>query len=244
VKHFGRVTALNGANIEVGHGEIHGLVGDNGSGKTTLVKSLIGIHGIDDGEIFVRGEPTSINSPKEARRQGIATVYQDLALVDELTIAGNVFLGRELTKGVGPLQANDWGRMNERASDLLENRLNIHLDPTQRVEFLSGGERQAVAIARALVTDPELVIMDEPTSALSTDSASRVNELISSLKENGISVLLINHNIDEVFDLTDRISVLHQGTTVGVFDTENVTQDQLIRLMIEGSSENATAASA
>lgn len=248
-KRFGRVNALAGVDLDLERNEIHGLLGDNGSGKSTLVKTLVGVHAPDAGEIFIRGERARIRSPTDAREHGIATVYQDLALVGELTVAANIFLGRNPTRRVGYLfDVIDWKTMNERARQILEERLNIELDPTQRVEFLSGGERQAIAIARALITEPDIVIMDEPTSALSADSVSRVHELIRTLKREGLTVLIISHNIDEVFSLTDRLTVLDNGNLVGTVRTADVTNDQVLRMIIEGKMpeeavEGASAAS-
>lgn len=248
-KRFGRVNALAGVDLDLERNEIHGLLGDNGSGKSTLVKTLVGVHAPDAGEIFIRGERARIRSPTDAREHGIATVYQDLALVGELTVAANIFLGRNPTRRVGYLfDVIDWKTMNERARQILEDRLNIELDPTQRVEFLSGGERQAIAIARALITEPDIVIMDEPTSALSADSVSRVHELIRTLKREGLTVLIISHNIDEVFSLTDRLTVLDNGNLVGTVRTADVTNDQVLRMIIEGKMpeeavEGASAAS-
>lgn len=243
-KHFGRVVALNEIDFDLTEGEIHGLIGDNGSGKSTLIKTLVGVHQVDKGEVYIRGESVNIQDPKDARKHGIATVYQDLALVDELTVAGNLFLGRPLQRKIGPLQINNWDKMNERASEILESRLDIHIDSTQRVEFLSGGERQAIAIARALVTDPDIVIMDEPTSALSAEAVPQVNNLIKQLRDEGVSVLLISHNIDEIFDLTDRITVLRSGDKIGTATTENVTTDEVLRMMIEGTAKHVATATA
>ncbi|PSP82283.1 sugar ABC transporter ATP-binding protein [Halobacteriales archaeon QS_1_68_17] len=180
-KNFGNIRALNDVDLTLMEGEILGLLGDNGSGKSTLVKVLVGIHEPTAGRVLIRGEEVDIGGPKEARDHGIATVYQDLALVDELSVAQNMFLGRMPRKSVGGVfSIIDYGRMQEEAERILRERLNIHLDPTTKVEFLSGGERQAVAIARALVTDPEIVIMDEPTSALSADSTGRASRCSSS----------------------------------------------------------------
>lgn len=241
-KHFGRVVALNEIDLDLAAGEIHGLIGDNGSGKSTLIKTLVGVYQADEGEVYIRGEPVNIRNPKDARKYGISTVYQDLALVDELTVAGNLFLGRPLQRRIGPFQINNWKAMRERANEILESRLDIHIDPTQRVEFLSGGERQAISIARALVTDPDIVIMDEPTSALSAEAVPQVNQLIRTLRDEGVTVLLISHNIDEVFDLTDRITVLRNGDKTGTVTTANVTTDEVLRMMIEGTAEHVPTA--
>lgn len=234
-KKFGSIEALKDVNMTLRQGEILGLLGDNGSGKSTLVKVLVGVHNPTAGEVFIQGENVNIGGPKEARRYGISTVYQDLALVDELSVAQNLFLGRMPRKYIGGVvPVVDYDRMEEEAERILRERLNIHLDPTSKVEFLSGGERQAVAIARALVTDPEIVIMDEPTSALSADSSAHVQELITTLREEGISVLLISHDLNEIFDLTDRITVLDNGELVGTVDTKTVDKDDVVKMMMSG----------
>lgn len=234
-KNFGRVQALRGVDLSLRDGEIHGLVGDNGSGKSTLVKVMVGVHQPNEGTIRVRGKEREVSNPKEARSLGISTVYQDLALVDERTVADNMFLGRYQVKHIGGVfPIVDWEEMRTTSKSILRNRLNIDIDPTSRVQYLSGGERQSIAIARALVTDPEIVIMDEPTSALSTDSAERVQELIGDLNEEGLSVLIISHNMDEIFTLTDRITVLDNGLRVGTVETEEVSRSDIVHMMVEG----------
>ena len=228
-KRFGRVVALNGVNLRVRENEVMGLLGDNGSGKSTLVKTLVGVHQPDEGTIRIRGDDVTITSPKVAREYGISTVYQDLALVNEQTVAANMFLARNPTKKLGGiLPIVDWGEMNERAERILRERMNLNIDPTARVEFLSGGERQAVAIARALVTDPDIVVMDEPTSALSPDSAKRVQDLVKTLRDEGLSVVIISHDMDAVLDITDRVTILENGNHVGTVPTKSVTQSQIV----------------
>lgn len=236
-KRFGRVRALDGVDLEVRDGEIMGLVGDNGAGKSTLVKTLVGIHDPDAGEVYIDGTATDIQSPKDAQKHGIATVYQDLALVDELPVHANMFLGRVKTRRMGGiLKTIDWGSMRAEAKQTLRDRLNFDVPIDAKVEFLSGGERQAVAIGRALVTDPDLVILDEPTSALSADAARRVIELVKTLRDEGISVLLISHSLEEIFSLTDRITVLHTGERVETVDSEDVTEDEVVEMMISGKT--------
>lgn len=235
-KRFGRLIALNGVDLDLRDGEILGLLGDNGSGKSTLMKCLVGVHQPEDGTVHISGEQVEINSPKDARTHGISTVYQDLALVNELTVAANMFLARNPTKRkFGLFEVVDWTQMNERAASILEERLNLNIDPTARVEFLSGGERQSIAIARALVTDPDILVLDEPTSALSPDSAERVEELVRTLREEeGISVIMISHNLDEVFNLTDRVTVLDNADLVGTVDTDDVTRRDVVEMMVGG----------
>jgi len=236
-KRFGRLVALDDVDLDLREGEILGLLGDNGSGKSTLVKSLVGVHQPDAGTVTIRGEQVDIDSPKEARAYGISTVYQDLALVNEQTVAANMFLARTPMKRVfGLLPIVDWDRMNEEAGRILKERMNLDIDPTARVEFLSGGERQAIAIARALVTDPDILVLDEPTSALSPDSAKRVEELVKTLREEeGISVIIISHNMDEVFNLTDRVTVLDNGNLVGTVDTDAVDRRDVVEMMVSGT---------
>lgn len=233
-KSFGQVVALDGVDLTLEEGEVLALVGDNGSGKSTLIKTLVGVHQPDAGTISVRGQERAITSPKLAREYGISTVYQDLALVDTLSVAANMFLGRTPTRRIGFVRQVDWAQMNERAEEILRTRLNIEVDATKDVEFLSGGERQAIAIGRALVTDPDIVIMDEPMSALSTDSKSKVRELVKSLNDEGITVLLISHSLDEVFGLTDRVTVLDNGRLVGTVDTDSVSKDDVVQMIVGG----------
>lgn len=236
-KRFGRIRALEDVDLDVRDGEIMGLVGDNGAGKSTLIKTLVGIHQPDEGEIRVKGEPVTMDSPKEAQSYGIATVYQDLALVDQLTVDANIFLGRTKTRKIGGIiPVIDWAGMRREAEATLKDRLNFDVPVDSKVEFLSGGERQAVAIGRALITDPNLIILDEPTSALSTDAAQRVIDLVKTLRDEGISVLLISHSLEEIFSLTDRITVLHSGKRVGTVTSDNVTEDEVVEMMIAGTS--------
>jgi len=232
-KSFGTLQALNDVDFTVNENEIVGLVGDNGAGKSTLVKTLVGLHEPDEGEISLRSEPVDISDPKDARKHGISTVYQDLALVDQQTVAMNLHLGRPLMKRLGGvIPIVDWSRMNENAERLLRENLNIHIDPESKVEFLSGGERQAVAICRALVTEPDLIVMDEPTSALSADAAERVIELIKSLRDRGISIVIISHNLDEIFEVTDRMTILSNGQHISTVDTDTVNREQVVQMMI------------
>jgi ABC-type sugar transport system ATPase subunit len=235
-KRFGRIEALTDVDLTVHEGTVLGLLGDNGAGKSTLIKILVGLHDPTGGTIRVRGEQVAFDSPRDAKRHGIETVYQDLALVDERSVAENVFLGRYPKKSLlGPLSIVDYDRMRSEADRLLSERLDLQLDPTARVEFLSGGERQAVAIARALVTDPDIVILDEPTSALSADAAERVRSLIGTLREEGITVVMISHDLNEVFGVTDRLVVLHNGRRVGAVDADAASKNDIVRMMVDGS---------
>lgn len=238
-KRFGTVEALSDITLTLKDNEILGIVGDNGAGKSTFIKTLVGIHQPDAGEIRFNGEPVTIDGPKHARRLGVGTVYQDLALVDELSVAENLFLGRSPVKKIGGIfPIIDTERMNQEAKRILGERLNIHVDPETPVEYLSGGERQAIAIGRALVTDPDIVLLDEPTSALSKAAVEHVENLVQQLKETGHSVILIDHNLEEVLSMTDRIAVLFQGRVVDVVDAETATRDDIVTMMISGQPIN------
>lgn len=236
-KRFGQIEAINDIDLNLYEGDVLGLLGDNGAGKSTLIKTLVGLHSPTEGTIRIRGEETKITSPKDARKYGIATVYQDLALVDERTVAENMFLGRYPVKrfgGIVPIV--DYETMNKRTKTILKDRLDIDIDPTASVEFLSGGERQSIAIARALVTDPDMIIMDEPTSALSADAANRVQRLISTLQDEGITIIIISHDFNEVFSVTNRVMVLNNGSLVGDLPTDSVTKDDLLHMMVDGTN--------
>jgi ABC-type sugar transport system ATPase subunit len=241
-KSFGNIQALNDVDFTLEEGEIIGLLGDNGSGKSTFVKLLVGVHEPTAGRILIRGEEANIGGPKEARKHGIATVYQDLALVDDMSVASNMFLGRMPRRKVaGVAPAIDYPTMREEAKSILADRLNIHLDPTKKVELLSGGERQSIAIARALVTNPDILIMDEPTSALSAEATERVQGLIKNLQEEGISIIIISHDLNEIFDLTDRMTILDNGDLVGTVETADVDKDSVVRMMMTGEMPEESA---
>ncbi|MBV0926144.1 ATP-binding cassette domain-containing protein [Halomicroarcula limicola] len=238
-KRFGTVEALSDVSLTLKDNEVLSLVGDNGAGKSTFIKTLVGIHQPDGGEIRFDGEPVTIDGPKHARKLGIGTVYQDLALVDELSVAENLFLGRMPVKKVGGLvPVVDQEYMAEEAERILSEHLNIHVDPDTPVEFLSGGERQAVAIGRALVTDPDIVLLDEPTSALSKAAVEHVEELVQRLRDSGHSVILIDHNLEEVLSMSDRVAVLFQGRIVDVVDAADVTRDDVVSMMVSGHRAN------
>jgi ABC-type sugar transport system ATPase subunit len=239
------VTALEGVDFEVGRDEIVGVLGDNGAGKSTLCKILTGYHRPDGGEIRFKGEPVSLDSPTDARKLGIEAVYQDLALVDSRDIESNIFLGRAPRKKLGGiLPVLDWKRMEREAEEILRDQFDLDVDMRQdRVEHLSGGERQAVAIARALVTDPEVVLLDEPVSALSPDLVRRVLEVVRDLRDDGKSIVLITHNLEEIFDITDRILVLYNGRRVGMVDTDSVTESDVTQMIVEGRMPDGVAAS-
>jgi simple sugar transport system ATP-binding protein len=212
-KHFGAIRALGGVSLSVAAGEVLGLMGDNGAGKSTLVKIIAGSFAPSAGEMRIEGEAVSFARPLDAREKGIEIVYQDLALCDNLTAALNVFLGRELTRGVGPLRFLDRAAMNARAGELFAE-LKSETRPRDLVKSMSGGQRQAVAIARTRLADPKLVLMDEPTAAISVRQVAEVLDLIRRLKAAGHAVILISHRMPDVFETCDRVAVLRRGRKV------------------------------
>lgn len=237
-KRFGAVEALKKVNFEVGYGEIVGLVGDNGAGKSTLVKISTGAYTPDEGEIFFEGEKVKFIHPLESRSRGIEMIYQDLALAEDINIAGNIFLGRELKRGF-------WGKLMkimdikkmEKESQQTLKKLKISIPSVKRkVRILSGGQRKSVAIGRAICWNAKIVIMDEPTAALGLRELNNVLELIKRLKERGVSVVFISHNLQEIFSTVDRIVALRSGELAGVRRVNETTQDEIARLMIIGKS--------
>lgn len=233
-KRFGAVWALHDVELDVNAGEIVALVGDNGAGKSTLVKAISGVSPSDEGDYRFDGEVVRIQSPIDAARAGIATVYQDLALCDNLDVASNLFLGREPVNGV----ILDKFKMEREARTLL-NSLAVRTLRSVRTEVqsLSGGQRQTVAIARSMVGNPKLVILDEPTAALGVAQTEQVLQLVRRLRENGLGVLLISHNLADVFQVADRIVVLRHGRNVGEFKA-NENQRQAVVAAITGVSES------
>jgi ABC-type sugar transport system ATPase subunit len=232
-KWFGGVHALKGVDFNVWPGEIVGLIGDNGAGKSTLIKILAGVYPPDKGRILFDGREVHFKSPKDAQKHGITTVYQELALVDTLDVAANIFLGREPAKfgGDSLLAFLSRTKMREMARRLLDS-LRIEMPLDALVGTLSGGQRQAVAISRALRQEPKLVIMDEPTAALAVQEAGKVLELARTLKEKGISVIFISHTLPEVFSVADRILVLRKGEKVADCPTQELTIDEAVKLMV------------
>lgn len=233
-KVFGRVVALDGVSLAVQENEVLAMVGDNGAGKSTLMHVICGVHPPTDGDIYYEGAPVSFSNPEDARNVGIETVYQDLALMGDLDVATNIFMGNFPTRGVGPLQIIDWDRTYDEAERILATHLERDIDPRAEVDFHSGGERQLVAIARALAFDPEVLILDEPTSALSVDATRLVHEAVRTLKANGHTVIIVSHSLSEVFDLADRVAVLHRGQIVDTVDTDSVTEAEVERMMMTG----------
>ncbi|MBV0926106.1 ATP-binding cassette domain-containing protein [Halomicroarcula limicola] len=233
-KTFGEVVALRDVTFELRRNEVLALAGDNGAGKSTLIKCLAGALRPDSGTIRVDGEVVEIRNPRQAKELGIETTFQDLAVAGNLTVAQNIFLGREEVTGPNTmLGVLDKRAMRERARELLED-LEIRVDVDEKVANLSGGERQLVSISRTLLSDPKIVIMDEPTSALSVEGAERVLELISQMQNQGISIILISHNLDYVQRAADRIHILHQGHSAGVIDGPTADRDDIVSRMVGG----------
>jgi D-xylose transport system ATP-binding protein len=233
-KRFGAVQALTDVELEIHAGEVVALVGDNGAGKSTLVKTIAGVHPIDEGVIEWEGRAVDISRPHDAQDLGIATVYQDLALCDNLDVVQNLFLGREISR-VGVL---DEVEMEKRTRQLLHT-LSIRI-PSVRIPIasLSGGQRQTVAIARSLVGEPKLVILDEPTAALGVEQTAQVLDLVERLRDRGLAVILISHNMVDVKAVADRVAVLRLGRNNGVFDVATTSQEQIISA-ITGATDNA-----
>ena len=214
-KHFGAVQALRGVDLTLHHNEVMGLVGDNAAGKSTLMKVLSGAYTPDGGEILMQGVKTSFSNPMDARRQGIEMVYQDYALANNLDVSANVFMGREVVQlKLGPLGVMNYPYMEQETRNLLQ-RLNINIPSVrQKVERLSGGQRQAVAIARATAFDAKVIIMDEPTAALSVAAIDQVLELVQELKAQGSSIIIISHRLEDIYRVCDRLIVLRHGRKV------------------------------
>lgn len=233
-KRFGAVQALTDVELEVHAGEVVALVGDNGAGKSTLIKTIAGVHPIDEGVIEWEGKPVQINKPNDAQNLGIATVYQDLALCDNIDVVGNLFLGREIRRR-GVL---DEVEMERRSRELLDT-LSIRI-PSVRIPIasLSGGQRQVVAIARSMLGDPKLVILDEPTAALGVEQTAQVLDLVERLRERGHAVILISHNMADVKAVADKVAVLRLGRNNGVFEVKSTSQEEIISA-ITGATDNA-----
>jgi D-xylose transport system ATP-binding protein len=229
-KRFGPVQALDGVDIEVRAGEVLALVGDNGAGKSTLVKSISGIYSVDSGEFSFAGRPVKIGGPAAATELGIATVYQDLALCDNLDVVANLFLGQEeIVAGPSSVfRALDEIEMERRSHQLLQ-QLSVTI-PSVRSEVgtLSGGQRQQVAVARSLLGEPQVVMLDEPTAALGVVQTKQVLDLIRRLRERDLGVIVISHNLANVFEVADRIFVLRLGRKAGLFEKSKVSEEQIV----------------
>jgi D-xylose transport system ATP-binding protein len=231
-KSFGSVQALTEVDFEVYPGEVMALVGDNGAGKSTLIKCVAGIHPMDEGQIFFDGEPVSIHGPKDAGKLGIEVVYQDLALCDNLDVVQNMYLGRE---------ERDWFQrlkeppMEAHTAETLKSLAVTSIRSIrQPVATLSGGQRQSVAVARAVMWNSRLVILDEPTAALGVSQTEQVLALVNRLAEQGLAVILISHNLHDIFETATRITVLRLGRDVGIFERATTTQEEVVHAITAG----------
>src|SRR4051812_5487632 len=231
-KSFGSVQALTDVDLEVHRGEVVALVGDNGAGKSTLIKCIAGIHSADSGEILFEGQPVHISGPKDAARLGIEVVYQDLALCDNLDVVQNMYLGREAHS---PIQILNEPVMEQKTAETLKSlRVTTIRSVRQAVATLSGGQRQSVAVARAVMWNSKLVILDEPTAALGVAQTEQVLELVKRLAVQGLGVLLISHNLHDIFETAHRITVLRLGRNAGLFEREQVSQEAVVHAITAG----------
>jgi D-xylose transport system ATP-binding protein len=239
-KSFGPVQALSGVDFEVRRDEVVALVGDNGAGKSTLVKTIAGIHPADEGSIYFDGREVAIHGPDDAVALGIATVYQDLALCDNLDVVENLYLGQERVRdGVGSVTRRlDENAMEKRTATLLERLAVTIVDLRSEVGTLSGGQRQQVAIARSLLGDPRLVVLDEPTAALGVRQTELVLSLITRLRDEGHAVVVISHNLADVFEVADRIFVLRLGREAGDFRAADTSREEVVAAITGGAATN------
>ena len=235
-KHFGSVIALGGVSIQVNNGEVHCLLGDNGAGKSTLIKTLSGVHRPTTGEIYVEGKKVSFGSPRAALDAGIATVFQDLAMIPLMSVTRNFFMGRELTKGIWPFRQFDTQRANDIAREEMK-KIGIDVrEPEQATGTLSGGERQSLAIARAVYFGAKLLILDEPTSALGVAQTSMVLKYIHQVRQRGLGVIFITHNVRHAFAVGDKFTVLNRGKTLGTYAKGEIDMDELQNMMAGGKT--------
>ena len=230
-KSFGSVEALRGVSLYAKPGEVTAIVGDNGAGKSTLIKCISGVYTADEGSIHINGELVHFTTPEESRSFGIETVYQTLGLIEDLTIWQNLFLNREKLKGVGPFKILNKSAMREESAAMLKN-LDVYIPSIKsRVRGLSGGQRQAVAICRAAGWGSRVVIMDEPTAALGVRETAKVEDLIKRMKDQGLAILLISHNFDQVLRLADQIWVMRQGNVMAGMRAKETSGDELVALI-------------
>ena len=238
-KEFPGVVALDGVSLLLKRGEIHALVGENGAGKSTLMKILAGIYSLDQGEILFDGKPFRAKRPVDALEKGIAMVHQELDLIPEMTVEENVFAGREKTKGA----VVDKKGMLSRTKELMDS-LGIDINPRTKIKELSTAQQQMVAITRAIAFDAEVIIMDEPTSAITDREVEKLFEIIRKLKAQNKSIVYISHKMDEIYSLTDQITVLRDGKLIGSIATADVTPDKLINMMVGRELNNVYVKSA
>ena len=238
-KAFGGVHAVEDVTVHVSAGEVLGIVGHNGAGKSTLIKILSGAHTMDSGQLLMRGEPVSIDNPRVARALGIETLYQNLALADNLDAAANLFLGRELTTPYGKL---DNKTMADATREVIARINPQFANLGTPVLHLSGGQRQTIAVARAVYFNAKVLIMDEPTAALGLRESAAFKELVLRLKQEGIGMFMISHDLHDVFDISDRIFVMSGGREVGTRRTDQVTKDQVLSMIILGKQAGEESA--
>lgn len=236
-KYFGGVRAVDDVSLELSAGEALGILGHNGAGKSALMKVLSGAYPKDDGEILINGEAVTIRNPRDAHALGIETIYQSLALADNLNAVANLFLGREVR--------TPWGTLDDKTMERQAGQILARLNPNFRnikvpVSNLSGGQRQSIAIARAIHFDARILIMDEPTASLGPEETAMVGELISKLKRDGIGIFIISHDLHDVLDLADRIMVMKNGRQVATCRTDEVTPEQVLAMIILGQPPNAS----
>jgi D-xylose transport system ATP-binding protein len=240
VKNFGSVQALREADFEVRDGEVMALVGDNGAGKSTLIKCVAGIYSIDGGEILFDGKHVDIHGPKEAARLGIEVVYQDLALCDNLDVVQNMYLGRETHDALWRLRE---APMEQRTTETLKSlAVTTIRSVRQPVATLSGGQRQSVAVARAVMWNNRVVFLDEPTAALGVAQTRQVLDLVKRLGDQGLAVVIVSHNLSDVFEVADRITVLRLGRSIGVYERSATTQQEIVQAITAGSGKGTEAA--
>jgi D-xylose transport system ATP-binding protein len=238
-KSFGSVEALRGVDFEVRDGEVMALVGDNGAGKSTLIKCVAGIYSIDDGDIYFDGQRVVIHGPKDAAKLGIEVVYQDLALCDNLDVVQNMFLGRE---DHDPLFRLREAPMEQRTAETLKSlSVTTIRSVRQPVATLSGGQRQSVAVARAVLWNNRVVFLDEPTAALGVAQTRQVLDLVRRLGEQGLAVVIVSHNLADVFEVADRITVLRLGRNVGVYERDKTTEQEIVQAITVGAAPEAAA---
>lgn len=240
-KRYGSIIALQGVSLEVGGGEVTCVLGDNGAGKSTLIKIIAGLHKHDEGSYEVDGTPVHFDSPREAMDHGIATVYQDLAVVPLMPVWRNFFLGSEVRRGWGPVSRMDIGLMKQTAKkELYEMGIDLR-DVEQPIGTLSGGERQCVAISRAVYFGAKVLILDEPTAALGVAQTEQVLRLVRQLADNGLAVVLISHNLNDVFQVADRISVLYLGRMAAQVKASDVRRNEVVEMITSGRAERSGA---
>jgi D-xylose transport system ATP-binding protein len=236
-KSFGSVEALRGVDFEVREGEVMALVGDNGAGKSTLIKCVVGINSIDGGEVLFEGKPVTIHGPKDAAKLGISVVYQDLALCDNLDVVQNMYLGREERDPFFRLRE---APMEQRTIETLKSLAVTTIRSVRLpVATLSGGQRQSIAVARAVMWNNRVLFLDEPTAALGVAQTRQVLDLVKRLREQGLAVVLVSHNLTDVFEVADRITVLRLGRNVGVYETSKTNEQEIVQAITSGGTAQA-----